>query len=134
MKQFTSETQKIGEFGENSACAYLIKNGYEVIERNFTKKYGEIDIVAKKRNNIHFIEVKAVSCEIGHDNVIHETIIRPEDNMHPMKIRRLTNTIQAYLLEKNISDDVLWQLDLACVHIDLKNKKAKVEIMENIIA
>lgn len=134
MKQFTSKTQKLGEFGENTACNYLIKEGHSLIERNYTKKYGEIDIITQKSGILHFVEVKAVSCEIGSDNVIHETLIRPEDNMHPLKIRRLHNTIQVYLSEKGIEDTTIWQLDLACVYLNMENKKAKVSLIENIIS
>lgn len=134
MKHFTSKTQKLGELGENTACNYLIKHGYSLLERNYTKKYGEVDIIAQKNGILHFIEVKTVSCEIDGDNVIHETLIKPEDNMHPVKIRRLHNTIQAYLLERGIDDTTIWQLDLACIYFDIGKKKAKVSLMENIIS
>ena len=80
MKVFTSETQKIGEIGEEIACKYLINKGFTVIERNFTRKAGEIDIVAKKGNEIHFFEVKSVSRETPTNTVSHETF-RPEENM-----------------------------------------------------
>ena len=138
MKQFTSEKQKIGEIGENLACKFLEKQGFRVIERNYTKKWGEIDIVTEKRNKIHFIEVKTVSRE-NLDSVIHETLsgksssYRPEDNMHQWKLKRLNRTIQTYLLDKNISENKEWQLDLAVVFLNLKDKKAKVRILENII-
>lgn len=134
MKQFTSKTQKLGELGENTACNYLAKQGYLLLERNYTKKYGEIDIIAEKSSILHFVEVKTVSCEIGADNVIHETPIRPEDNLHPMKLRKLHNTIQAYISEKGIDDAAAWQLDLACVYLCTENKKAKVSLIENIIS
>ena len=58
MKIFTSETQKIGEIGEEVACKYLINKGFTVLERNFTRKAGEIDIIATKEWELHFFEVK----------------------------------------------------------------------------
>src|SRR3989344_3727604 len=75
-KKFTkepTEKQKIGQMGEDFACKYLEKNGYKIIERNYLKKWGELDIIAKKRGKIHFIEVKSVSREIAPGNVTHET-------------------------------------------------------------
>ena len=72
-KKEPTEKQKIGQLGEDSACEYLIKMGYKVIERNYLKKWGEIDIVAKKDNRIHFIEVKSVSRIIQEGSVIRET-------------------------------------------------------------
>ncbi len=50
-----------GNFGENLASKYLIKNNYLIIERNFRNKIGEVDIIANKEDTIVFIEVKARS-------------------------------------------------------------------------
>lgn len=47
--------------GENAACRYLEKKGYKIIERNFRKGYGEIDIIAVKDNILVFAEVKTRS-------------------------------------------------------------------------
>ena len=60
-KVFTSETQKIGEIGENMAVKFLVKHGFSILDRNYTKKWGEIDIVAEKNNKLYFVEVKSVS-------------------------------------------------------------------------
>ena len=50
--------QKLGKRGEHIACTYLKKRRYEIIEKNFFCKLGEIDIIAKQENIIIFIEVK----------------------------------------------------------------------------
>ncbi len=138
-KKFTKEPtkkQKIGQTGEDFACKYLEDNGYKVIERNYLKKWGEIDIVAKKGNIIHFIEVKSVTRNLS-DNVIHETLkddfYRAEDNMHPWKLQRLGRAVQSYLLERDISDDIEWQFDVATVHIDASKGLHKVFILEDIV-
>ena len=55
MKKFTSKSQKIGQIGENVASKYLVKHGFSIVERNYTKKWGEIDIVARKEKRIHLI-------------------------------------------------------------------------------
>ena len=129
-KVFTSEKQKIGETGENIAVKFLMKHGFFVLDRNYTKKWGEIDIVAKKDNKIYFIEVKSVSCETLGQYVMDQHT--PEDNMHPWKLKRLSRTIQTYLLSKKI-EDVEWQVDLLVVFLDMKNKKAKVKVVKDII-
>ena len=46
--------QQIGKLGEKISQEYLIKKGYKIQEKNFISKYGEIDIIAKKNNCIHF--------------------------------------------------------------------------------
>jgi putative endonuclease len=119
------KTQKrsTGDVGEEIVCRYLERNGFIIADRNYLRPWGEIDIVAKKLNFISFIEVKTVSKE-G---------IRPEENMHPAKIKRLHRVIQTYLLEKKIPESTDWRIDLACVFLDFSTRRAKVEVLENII-
>src|SRR5947209_6344330 len=93
--------RRIGDIGEGLACRFLMKQNFVIKDRNYLKKYGEIDIVATKNGIYHFIEVKTVSKNLlmHKYNVIHETFdeYRPEDNVHPWKLLRLGRTIQAYL-------------------------------------
>jgi putative endonuclease len=127
MKKFSSESQKIGELGEYIACNYLKARNYLIIERNYTKKWGEIDIVAQKGEVTHFIEVKSVS-RSSFDEIMGD--FRPEDQMHPWKQMRLMRTIETYLGSHRIDD---WQFDLVCVFIDSAGKRAKVRLVDNII-
>lgn len=132
-KVFTSKTQKIGELGEDLAVKFLAKEGFSIIERNYTRRFGEIDIIAKNKNVLHFIEVKSVSCETLDTYVTHETKrIRPEENMTPKKIEKMARTLQNYLLE-NGTRETEWQIDLLCVFIDMDQKKARVQPYWNII-
>jgi len=133
-KVFTSEAQKIGEIGENIAIKFLMKHGFSVLDRNYTKKWGEIDIVAEKDNKLHFVEVKSVSRETS-SSVSHEILdnYHPEDNMHPWKLKRMSRTIQTYLLDKKVVDEKEWQVDLLVVFLDIKNKKARIKVVEDII-
>ena len=126
-----SEKRKIGDIGEDIACTYLRRKGFALIQQNYWKPWGEIDIVAKKGGVLRFVEVKSVSRE-PNSGFSRETV-RPEENMHPGKVRRLHRAIQTYLLEKKVPESVAWQIDLACVYIDLEAKKGRVELFENII-
>ena len=125
-----SEKRRFGDIGENVACVFLEKHGFEVIERNYLRKWGEIDIVARKDRVMHFVEVKSTHFD-STSAVSPETSFRAEENMHPQKIRRLHRAIQTYLLEKRIDCD--WQLDLVVVKIDEVARVARAEILENII-
>ncbi len=133
-KVFTSKSQKVGEIGENIAARFLMKQGFVVLERNYTKKWGELDIIAEKDGKLHFVEVKSVSRETLTD-VTHETLdqYHPEDNMHPWKLKRLARTIQTYLLSNKVSEEQEWQMDLMVVFLSLKDKKARIRVIENII-
>lgn len=133
MKKFTSNSQKIGEIGEDIATRFLMKHNFSILERNYTKKWGEIDIIAKKDEMYYFVEVKSVSCETLPDfNNINSYIKKPEENMHPWKLKRLSRTIQTYLIHNRIGNTP-WQFDLLLVYMDLENKKARVRTIENII-
>lgn len=133
MKNFTSGSQKIGELGEDIACKYLISKGFSIVERNYTKKWGEIDIIAEKADKLYFIEVKSVSCatlpDFKDDNPFTK---RPEENMHPWKLKRLSRTLQTYLISHKIGNRE-WQFDLLLVYLDLDNRKARVRTLENIV-
>lgn len=128
-----TEKQKIGEIGENLACEYLQKNGYKILDRNYSRKWGELDIVAKKGNTLHFVEVKSVSRQL--DGVIHVTndSYRAEDNMHPWKLKRLGRAVQSYLLEKDISDDLDWQFDVVTVQIDIERGLSRISLIDDLV-
>jgi len=136
-----TEKRKIGDIGENIACKFLMKRGFEIVEKNYLKKWGEIDIIARKNEKLHFIEVKTVSHEpyyTGKDDY------RPEDNLHPWKLKRLSRVIQTYLLgydsrkgacpaKLQRSGETDWQFDVMAVYLNLKTMEAKVNYMEDII-
>ena len=121
-----SPKRKIGDIGEEVVCKYLETKGFRVIERNYLRKWGEIDIIAEKGNLLSFIEVKSVSREPGKG-------YRPEENMHPAKLKRLHRVIQTYLLDRKVPDSKEWRVDVACVYLDFSTRKAKVEMLENVI-
>ncbi|OHA46126.1 MAG: hypothetical protein A2541_02895 [Candidatus Taylorbacteria bacterium RIFOXYD2_FULL_36_9] len=139
-KDNRTEKRKIGDIGENVTCRFLMKRGFEIVERNYLRKWGEIDIISKKGDKLHFIEVKTVS----HMPVSpvraggYETDnYKPEDNLHPWKLKRLSRVIQTYLLSyrgnKSVSCETDWQFDVITVYLDLKSMEAKVNYMEDII-
>ena len=131
MKNFTSDTQKIGQLGEDVACKFLMKHGFSILERNYTKKWGEIDIIANKDNKVYFIEVKAKKVD-DIDSVSYVTTSRPEDNMHPWKLKRLSRTIQTYLIHKRIGN-TSWKFDLLVVYLDIGKRVARVRVVDNVI-
>lgn len=129
-----TEKQHIGRLGEDIAVKHLENKGFAVIERNYLKKYGEIDIITQKDDIIHFIEVKSVSYE-NNPNVSRVTSdgYRPEDNIHAQKLKRLSRTIQAYLLSNYQNKDPVWVFDVVTVKIDINKRQARVKILEDIV-
>lgn len=117
---------EIGKIGEDIAAKYLADQGHQILDRNYRKPYGEIDIVSYEtrgsRGVTHFVEVKSVS---------YETAYRPEENVHPQKLRRLSRVIQAYLISHETVGD--WQFDVLCVYVDPISKRAKVRVLPDIV-
>ena len=127
-KVFTSQSQRTGEVGEHIACRLLQNKGYTVIERNYTKKWGEIDIIARKGRVLHFFEVKS---QIVSDFDDPSGGLRPEENLHARKVARLRRTIGTYLAEHRVQGE--WQFHLLVVSLSLEVKEAKISILANII-
>lgn len=129
------EKQQVGVLGENIACRFLETKGFSVIDRNYRKFIGEIDIIAKKDKILYFVEVKTVSREnFNKERSESDVQYRAEDNIHPQKLKRLSRAINSYLLEKTGNVDCVWQCDAVIVNLCISNKKAQVKYLENIFA
>lgn len=139
MKQLDKKgnKNKIGGLGELIAVNYFKKQGFTILDTNYLKKWGEIDIVAREtiglKTIIHFIEVKTVSYEtkVMLDRSVTHGTWRPEDNVHFKKIMRLNRTIESWLLENKCKYD--WQIDIAAVKIVTREKYATIKHIPNII-
>jgi len=106
----------IGNYGENLALKYLIKNNYNILDTHFSGRFGEIDIVALKDRKIHFIEVKTRTNNYSGS---------PEDGLTNVKINRLLQTCKTYIFKKKIETDN-YQLDLIAIEIHKLEKMALI--------
>ncbi len=122
-----TEKRKTGDLGEEIACRFLMKRGFSIADRNYLKKWGEIDIVALKDKKTYFIEVKTVVSKL----VSEKDGFRPEDNVHPSKLKRMARTVETYVAEKKVEGE--YQCDLLTVRLNMETKKAKVEVVEHIL-
>ena len=82
------EKKTLGQQGEEIACRYLKEKGYDVLERNFRCRAGEIDIVASEGGDLVFVEVKARSSRIFGD---------PAEAVTPRKQRQISKAALCYL-------------------------------------
>jgi putative endonuclease len=118
--------RKFGDLGENLAVRYLEKRGFEVIDRNYQKPWGEIDIVARKPSLLYFIEVKTRDAK----NVEHYLA---EYSIDALKKRKLQKICETYLAEKRYPYDQKWQIDVIAVEIDKFQKRAKIRRIKNAV-
>ena len=115
--------QDLGQLGENIACRYLVEKGYKIIERNFRKKWGEIDIIAKAPDKtLVFIEVKTIT-QYNNNSVNSNSDITAEDQLTKSKLQKLQRTVSLYAghYPELVNDEKGWQIDLLALTIKENN-------------
>lgn len=81
---------KRGDWGEEQAAAWLAQNGFEVLERNFRTRFGELDIIAQKDGFLSFVEVKTRK---------NDRFAQARESVTPAKQERLRITAELWLQE-----------------------------------
>lgn len=112
---------EIGKIGENLAAAYLENLGYTIIERNFIATQGEIDIIAKDKDELVFIEVKTRT------NAFYG---KPIEAVNIPKQKHLISTVKYYLYSKHLENEFI-RLDV--IEVYLKNSMYKINHIKQII-
>ncbi|MFM2381311.1 MAG: hypothetical protein RLZZ76_78 [Candidatus Parcubacteria bacterium] len=127
-------TTAVGNMGEMVAQQYLADAGFTLVETNYWKKWGEIDIVARKDNKVHFIEVKTVSHETRKDleYAVSCGTWRPEELVHRFKLHQIHKALQTWITENKYTGD--FQIDVIAVRIVPRETFATVKCISNIIA
>ena len=119
----TTEKQNIGKLGEDIAVKYLENRGYSILERNYRKPWGEIDIVALKSRELVFFEVKT-------QNQRFEW--RPEENVTRHKKHQLSRIVATYLKEHKVPQNQDWRINVLAIQLDFETKNAQIEHIQNI--
>ncbi|MCX6813878.1 MAG: YraN family protein [Candidatus Azambacteria bacterium] len=131
----TTEKQNIGKLGEDIAVKYLEKHGYKILDRNYRKPWGEIDIIASENigknqflaqqsHELVFIEVKTQNQEFEW---------RPEENITRHKKHQLSRIVTTYLKANKIPENQNWRIDVLAIKLDFKTKNAQIEHIQNIM-
>ena len=119
--------RKFGNKGEEIAYKFLKSSGYKILLTNYQKRIGEIDIIASKKECLHFIEVKTRTIKSV------EKYGLPQEAVNFYKKKKLIRTALFYLSENKFSDDKQWQIDVISIILDTANNKAKINHIENAI-
>ncbi len=113
-----AEHNDLGKLGEELAVHFLQKNGYEILETNWTFQKAEIDIIAQKDNILAIVEVKTrSSLEFG----------LPQDFVKPSKIQHLVKAANEYIISNDL--DVEVRFDIVSVYKE--DKQFKIEHLED---
>ena len=112
-----------GILGEKLAKVFLKKQGYRIKETNYRCPEGEIDIVAKHKDYLVFIEVRTkTSLEFG----------SPEESITLTKKERLRATASRYRQTHN-DLPLLWRIDVVAVELSQQGKLSRIELIENAV-
>ena len=104
----TEKRLKLGVWGEAQAASFLRKQGAKILARNYTAPTGEIDIIARHRKNLLFVEVKTrTSLQFG----------CPAEAVGPTKQRQIVRTAQWYL-QRESANTLQPQFDVISVLVD----------------
>lgn len=112
----------LGIYGEDKACKYLEQNNYQIIERNFRCKHGEIDIIAQdlSKNELVFIEVKTrLNFNFG----------RPAHSVTYIKQKHILNVANYYLFLNSIKNKFI-RFDI--IEIFVKKSQFKINHIKQI--
>lgn len=102
--------KEIGKYGENIACKYLEKNGYNILCRNFNTNNSEIDIIAKDKDEIVFIEVKSrTSKQYG----------APIESVNEFKKKHIISAAKYYIYKNSLENKNI-RFDIIEVYINEK--------------
>ena len=113
-----AQHNQLGKKGEQLAVDFLLKKGYEIIERNYRFDKAEVDIIAKINEVLAIIEVKTRSTSDFGD---------PQDFVKPKQIQRLVKAVNEYVLENCLEVEVRFDI----IAIVKGNQGFSIEHLEN---
>ncbi len=114
-----NKRQQFGKDSESLAAKHLKKNGYKILEQNYRNKLGEIDIIAKEKGTLVFVEVKARKTHVFGN---------PKWAVTPKKQRKISMVALYYLKAAN-KTDVKARFDV--VSLSLAKDNPQIEIIKN---
>lgn len=106
-----TQKSELGKLGEDLACRHLKKKGYKIVERNYLKPWGELDIVAVSPEKILvLVEVKTVSGP--------RPMITGEDQVTRAKLIKFRRAAELYANGSKLLNDKGWRIDLVAITTD----------------
>ncbi|HEY4509531.1 MAG TPA: YraN family protein [Candidatus Paceibacterota bacterium] len=112
---------EVGRLGEDLARKYLEKKGYRILEQNYRTRYAEIDLVAKQKDVLVFVEVRT---KIG------ERFGTPEETLNPRKLQKVKRNAFSYA--SRVKWDKVYRVDAVCIVLDENHQVQRLNHYENI--
>lgn len=100
-------TKITGQQGEAAVVKLLQKQGFQILETNYRKFFGEIDIIAQKGNVLSFIEVKAR----------RNSLVSMHELVTPVKQRKIILVAKTFISRQQFPEDIVYRFDVALVQM-----------------
>jgi putative endonuclease len=123
--------KEVGRIGEDIAELFLKRKGYVVLERNYRKPWGEIDIIAEKNDCVRFVEVKTISYDDSQDVSREPSDYIPEEQVHKSKLEKIARTAELYMSGKG--DKREYQIDVVGILLNMRTRKARCRLLEQVL-
>ena len=153
LDEFIANNKKVGDLGENIAVVFLEKRGFNIIDRNYRNKIGELDIIAEKDGFNYIIEVKTLRINLNKKDKIGEDTsyfdnkrqdqemgiirdgdgtswLKPEMNITDNKIRKIKLTALRYCMDFNIKEESLKFLGI-CISLYCSGSRVTKDNIES---
>lgn len=127
----TLTRKEVGALGERVATLYLRRKGHALMDTNVTRKTGEIDVITKCADTLHFVEVKTYAVEAFMLETGALDTYDPSMNIHESKLRKIARTAQWYCAEKEWEGE--WQVDACLVWLRKRDGAARVRYLPQIL-
>lgn len=113
-----AQHNELGKKGEQLAVDFLLKNDYDIVERNYRFEKAEVDIIAKKDDVLAIVEVKTRSTADFGD---------PQDFVKPKQIKNLVKAVDEYVTVNDLDVEVRFDI----IAIVKEGKGYSIEHLEN---
>jgi putative endonuclease len=123
--------KEVGTLGESVVAYYLTRHNMQIIDRNVARKTGEIDVIAREGDTLHFVEVKSILCHEFPDPSSSNDDYNPSVNLHESKIRKVARTAEWYVAENNWEGE--WQVDGCLVWLRIYDGHAHIVYLPQIV-
>ncbi len=112
-----------GNLGEKLAAEFIRKQGYVILKTNYRCPEVEVDIVARQKDCLVFVEVRA---KRGRE------FDSPEESITPVKMEKFRR-VSAHYRQTHEDTPDSWRIDFVAVELDRQNRPLRIELIENAV-
>jgi putative endonuclease len=115
--------RETGLLGEKLAKEFLARKGYRILETNYRCLYGEMDIIAREKDCLVFVEVRTKTSRVFGS---------PEESVTAAKMDKL-RAVAAHYQQNHENLPASWRIDMVAIELGKDNRPSRIELIENAV-